>query len=45
MTTILFLLVPLAIALLAVPFGRDSRRHDENVWERDSLWSRDQARK
>jgi hypothetical protein len=39
MITAMFVLVLLALALLAPVFGVDSRSRSDDSWERDSLWS------
>jgi hypothetical protein len=39
MEIILFIAL-LAISALAIPFGADSRKLDDQSYDRDSLWSR-----
>jgi hypothetical protein len=37
---IILFLVLLAISALAIPFGTDSRKLNDQSYDRDSLWSR-----
>jgi hypothetical protein len=40
MTIIVILAALTALAVLAAPFGTDSRRLNDDTYDRDSLWSR-----
>jgi hypothetical protein len=44
MTFIFFLVVLALLAVAAAQFGVDSRGTGEDVWFRDSLWSRSRLR-
>jgi hypothetical protein len=41
MTVILIFVGLVLLATLAPRIGPDSRRHDDDAWSRDALWSRD----